>query len=340
MTPLSDRITRYLERCEPAVSHQRGHNRTFSIAAKLTWGFGLSVEQALPFMVEYNRQCVPPWSEYDLHHKLHDALHHSGHTKPRGYLLGANVDYIPTNKPPLKPEPPWPQPYLDTIDKIVSNGPRLYDLWEQSPVRLGNVGSHAEEIIDTLFPGNPLLCCAKGNREFVTRRREVWRGRLAGLPLMVPNPMLSITGQTQSGRGSEHSKAATARRVYQVIEFDFSELDKTGEETLWASLVRKWKQSGIEIADACAGLILHLREQLPTLVCCIHSGGKSLHGWFRVLDKLTAPEQKRFMRLAVSLGADRATWIKSQFVRIPDGQRDNGKPQTCYYLDPKEAVTA
>jgi hypothetical protein len=46
------------------------------------------------------------------------------------------------------------------------------------------------------------------------------------------------------------------------------------------------------------------------------------------------------MRLAVSLGADKTTWTKSQLVRIPDGLRENGVRQVCYYLDPKEAVTA
>jgi hypothetical protein len=340
MTPHSNRVTQYLKLCEPAVSGQHGHDRTFAIATKLTWGFGLSVEQAWPFMDEYNRRCSPPWSEHDLRRKLDQALRHPEHTKPRGYLLGSSAGSVPMSMPLPKPEPLWPQPDLLTINKIVCTGPGLYDLWEQSPVQLGGSGSHAEEIVDILFPGNPLLCCAKSNREFVTRRREAWRGRLKNLPVMVPNPMLSVNGQTQSGRTSEHTKEATARRVYQVIEFDFSAKDKRGNNTIWTPLIRMWADKGIEIADACACLLLYLREQLPTLVCCTHSGGKSLHGWFRVLDKLTSTDQKQFMRLAVSLGADRATWIKSQFVRIPDGRRDNGKPQTCYYLNPKEAVMA
>ncbi len=41
------------------------------------------------------------------------------------------------------------------------------------------------------------------------------------------------------------------------------------------------------------------------------------------------------MRYAVALGADRATWTRSQFVRMPGGTRDNGKPQTIYFFNPK-----
>ena len=37
---------------------------------------------------------------------------------------------------------------------------------------------------------------------------------------------------------------------------------------------------------------------------------------------------RRFMNYAVSLGADPATWTRSQFVRMPDGARDHGKRQT------------
>jgi hypothetical protein len=251
----------------------------------------------------------------------------------QGEQLGGYYRLVP------KAEPTWPAPDLAAINQIVSGGPGLCDLWESSPVQFGDSDSHTEQIVDILFPGNPLLCVGKSNHEFATRRREVWRGRLASLPLIVPNPMLSVTGQTQDGRQSEHTKSATAKPVYQVVEFDFSEQDKNGKETLWAPLVRKWRSSQTELADACASLILYLREQLPTLVCACHSGRRSLHGWFRVFE-LTPAARKAFMKRAVALGADRATWVESQFVRIPDGLRDSDRRQTCYLLDPNEGVKA
>jgi hypothetical protein len=75
------------------------------------------------------------------------------------------------------------------------------------------------------------------------------------------------------------------------------------------------------------------------LVLAVHSGGKSLHGWFFVAGQ---PDEKieRFFRYAVSLGADPATWTKSQFVRMPDGTRDNGIRQTVYFTNFKPLEVA
>ena len=40
------------------------------------------------------------------------------------------------------------------------------------------------------------------------------------------------------------------------------------------------------------------------------------------------------MRHAVELGADKATWSRSQFVRLPAGLRDTGARQSVFYFDP------
>ena len=104
----------------------------------------------------------------------------------------------------------------------------------------------------------------------------------------------------------------------------------------WAPLIREWRDAGVTVADACAALHLHLATLLP-LVAVVHSAGKSLHGWYYVSDK-TDVELRPFMDYAVSLGADHATWLRSQFVRLPDGLRENGRRQVTYYLDPGKAV--
>jgi hypothetical protein len=213
----------------------------------------------------------------------------------------------------------------------------LVDLAEQSPVRFDDEHSHAEEIIDIIFPGDPLLCVGKGRYRFATRRREVWRGHLHRLPLIVPNPMLDYVGHTTEGRWGEHTKEQTARPVYLVIEFDFCEFVRDGKTpSCLAPAVREWREHAITVADTCAALHLHLAKRLP-LICVTHSGGKSLHGWYYVFDRREA-ELRHFMGYAVSLGADRATWTRSQFVRIPDGLRENGTRQRVFYFDPGKAV--
>ena len=85
--------------------------------------------------------------------------------------------------------------------------------------------------------------------------------------------------------------------------------------------------------DLCAALLLHLAEKAP-LALAVHSGGKSLHGWFYCAD---VPEEKILgvFNYAVSLGADRANWTRSQFARMPDGLRENGRRQTVYFFNPE-----
>src|SRR5260221_3330644 len=201
---------------------------------------------------------------------------------------------------PLPPVPPaWPPADLERIRRIVASGAGLCDLVERSPLRFEDGESHTEEIIDILFPGDPLLCVGKSQSCFATRRREIWRGHLSALPLIVPNPMLGVLGKTKvENRLSEHTLEQTARRVYLVIEFDISEYARDGTTpSEWAPLVREWRDSGITVADACAALHLHLATLLP-LVCVVYSGGKSLHGWYLAYRK---PEVKlrAFMSYAV-----------------------------------------
>jgi hypothetical protein len=160
-----------------------------------------------------------------------------------------------------------------------------------------------------MFPGNPLLCCGKNARKFATRTRDEWRGHLASQALIVPNFMSALTGLTRDGRTSAHTLANTGPRRFLVVEFDTGSFDDH------------------------AALLAHLGSRAP-LTVAVHSGHKSLHGWFYCADQ---PEARvlKFFRYAVSLGADPALWTRSQFARMPDGTRDDGKPQRAFYFNPR-----
>ena len=205
--------------------------------------------------------------------------------------------------------PAWPGVNAEQREAVIASGLGLVDLWEVSPVRFEDSEPHTERIIDGLFPGNPLLCVGKSNHLFATRPREQWRGKLAEAQLIVPSPMSASTGHTQEGKESEHTLENTGPRRFLVIEQDRGN------------------------ADEQAAVLLHLAERAP-LALAVHSGSKSIHGWFVASGQ---PEERlrRFMRYAVALGADRATWTRSQFVRMPDGARDNGNRQTVYFLNPE-----
>lgn len=208
---------------------------------------------------------------------------------------------------------PWPERDNHRVETILQNGRGLADLWEASNVTIADNHQHTECVIDLLFPGNPLLCCGATQSDFDTQTREIWRNKLRRLQFIVPSPMTSVFGQTKDGRPSKHTLANTGPRRFLVCEFDQG------------------------TTDTHAALLLHLGGFAP-LVCVVHSGGKSLHGWFLVEGQLEDRVHK-FFRYAVSLGADPHTWTRSQFVRMPDGTRDTGCRQTVYYLNPNPLKT-
>ncbi|MEI9866390.1 MAG: hypothetical protein WDN00_17910 [Limisphaerales bacterium] len=208
---------------------------------------------------------------------------------------------------PIYPAKKWPSVNKEQREAIVRENGGLADLWELSRPRIDDNGHHTEEIIDQLFPGNPLLCCGKSNSDFDTKPREDWRGELSSLQLIVPSPMCACEGVTKEGKSSKHTLSNTGDRRFLICEFD------TGT------------------TDEHAALLIHLAGFAP-MVCAVHSGGKSLHGWFFVAGH-AEEKVRKFFRYAVSLGADRATWTRSQFVRMPDGARDNGNRQIVFFLN-------
>jgi len=213
--------------------------------------------------------------------------------------------------------PRWPEVDQEKRKAVIASGLGLVDLWEASTIRFDDSDAHTEEIIDRLFPGsNPLLCCGLSKKVFDTKPREEWRGELSTLQLIVPSAMSAITGRTKDGRESKHTEDNTGPRWELVVEFDQGTIDEH------------------------AALLWHLADYAP-LVCAVHSGGKSLQGWFFTHQSQPLEKIEKFFRYAVSLGADPATWPRSQFVRMPDGLRDNGKRQTVFYLNfkPLEVIT-
>lgn len=227
------------------------------------------------------------------------------------------------------------QPSVDynRIDKIVRSGCGIYDLWEQSPIRFCDDQAHTEEIIDTIFPGNPWLCVGIGKYKFTTQRRETFRGELAAAEFIVAQPMSSQFGLTSEDQPSQHSLQNTGPRKHWIIDFDFCEKDKTGKDTEWAELVRGWTNEGISVTDACAALLDYFSLFAP-LGLVLHSAGKSCHGWFPCAGA-TQAQIESFTRDAFALGADPQLFRnKSQFVRMPDGTRsDNGQRQVTYFFD-------
>jgi P4 family phage/plasmid primase-like protien len=87
VSSISERARRYVAMMDVAIEGQGGSNKAFHVACSLVQGFGLTIDDALPLMAEWNVRCLPPWSDAELLHKLRDA-DAVNEPRGRGYLLG------------------------------------------------------------------------------------------------------------------------------------------------------------------------------------------------------------------------------------------------------------
>ena len=210
-----------------------------------------------------------------------------------------------------RPASKWPAVKGEARQAVINAAEiGLADLRELSPWRCDE-DTDAERYIDELFPGNPLLCVGLNMACFTTAPRESFRGKLSGLSLVVPSPMAALTGhRKRDGQESAHTLGNTGPRHFLITEFDSGTPDEQ-VATIW-----------------------HLRQFAP-LALVLSSGGKSLHAWWNA-EGIAEDVTGRFMRYAVSLGADPATWTRSQFVRLPQGWRaDKERRQEVFFFDPK-----
>ena len=90
------RAMAYIDKIPPAIEGQGGDAVTFNVAKKLVHDFGLSVENALPLMQEYNSRCIPQWAEKDLLYKLIKADNLTTTQTPKSVL--ADQSLSTTNK--------------------------------------------------------------------------------------------------------------------------------------------------------------------------------------------------------------------------------------------------
>lgn len=235
-----------------------------------------------------------------------------------------------SQRPEIKAKP---KPDPAKIESLARAGMRLADMFHASPHYFE--GPEPEYLADQLFPGNPLLCCGRSAMEFDTRTREEWRGHIAKQSFIVPSPMSARTGKTQDGKDSAHCKANTGPRRFLVIEFDFAEFAGKGDnkvETAFAPMLRSLAAEQITVQDICAALLMTLNETVP-MTLAVSSGGKSIHGWWYCAGQ-TDERLALFWHKALTYNADPRTWLRSQFIRMPDGTRDNGNHQPVIYFNP------
>ena len=203
----------------------------------------------------------------------------------------------------------WPGIDHAARNLILQRGAGLKDLIADSPVKPDETHD-AEWLIDALFPADSLICAGEDNDSAHTRRRDEWRGELGNMQYIVPSPMTATQGTNLQGAISKRCLNNTGPRRFLIIESDHG------------------------TADEQAAVLLHLAATAP-LALALHSGGKSIHGWFYAAGQ-PEPLLRRFMQRAVRLGADYHTFTRCQLVRMPQGRnRKTGNRQRVLYYAPE-----
>ena len=210
--------------------------------------------------------------------------------------------------------PRWPSRSQAEVDRVIAEQESMDvdGLKAQSPVT-EPWEMPTTEILDRLFSeGDPLLCMGEGVDRFGTKPKSEFLNELAhpeaNLPHLVPSTMSKLMGTTMAGKISARCRDNAGPLRFQVVDLD-DEPD----------------------FDDQARILWHLKEFLP-LIMILHSGNRSLHGWFYAEG---CPDERlySFKSRAALLGADTSLYRPEQAARTPNQVRDNGNPQSVWYFD-------
>jgi len=322
-----ERAQKYVLAMPAAVSGQRGHDATFTVACALINGFALSEGDALAIMREFSARCLPPWRESDLIHKLKSAAAAS-HAKPRGYLIVENPPAtVATSRRRTMAE-------LEAEEN------------ERKKLRLEAKARFALGALLALYRGG---FAHYGNRSpynlLACDPRDDWRLLLR---LFDPQDTVWIGKSPSDSAGAEASpdwQQYCATRFRTVAEwlkepecpgmFTCPSLFKPGSTSRCnANLVkRRFLVVESDLLDRnkiCS--VFQWLEQFSKLRAIVDTAGKSLHAWFETPDKETFSELKITLP---QLGCDPALFRESQPCRLPGARRPDkeNRVQSLLYLD-------
>ncbi len=192
----------------------------------------------------------------------------------------------------------------------------------------GDIPDTPEAILQRLYANDELICLGRSFADSMTRPLGEWLSLdLQHYQFIVPAPMTAPTGITQQGKESSRCLANTGTMRFIVVEFDFTletnpDLDR---------VIEGYASVGKTLLDLNAVMHAHLQAYLP-LAMVVHSGRKSLHGWYPC-QGLTDAQREQFMGYARQLGADPQLFRPCQYSRMPWGTRQTGECQRVVYFN-------
>ena len=218
----------------------------------------------------------------------------------------------------------------DALDKITADfiGITEADLLETSPIQIpespfshwGYALSYLYKPIDYLYVGPDRGAGGRYVKPFL-HVLEILENNPHGLPdypYLIVNPLTGVEAPCKDGKKmSFRADSCVADYRFCVVEFDSIPIDR--QFAFWAAMLMK---------------------SFP-VAALVHSGGKSVHGWIRVLCKnyqewQQKVEKELFQEMLTPLGADRMCRNPSRMSRLPGHFRaDKGQWQRLIYLNPE-----
>ena len=320
-----ERARLYVAKCLPAVSGQGGHDDTFHVACVLVNGFALDEADALILLREFNRRCLPPWTEAELVHKIKSAAN-TVHRLPLGHLLGTlekrGGRVAAKSIPPPPPKPKFKKSVLARIaGQLAGVADVARCLAQRSPVAVDRQDSAS--VLRHLYArgsGEKILIFA----EMKSQGQFLWEADhndfIQNRHLPAGNDGVWFLPQPVSGGFFPNPRCD-------------GNLSRRSEEAVTA-----WRYAVLESDEADADQWLRCLVQMPLRIACIcESGGRSIHALVR-LDAASKADWDRLMAplkpVLITLGADRGALSAVRLSRLPQAMRGE-RCQRLLYLNPQ-----
>jgi len=226
------------------------------------------------------------------------------------------------------PKGSWPNVDYELIRQIAQ--PEAF-------VILGNRNASlppaSDEILERLFPGDPILCTASEDKILRSDFLRNLRGSLSSLIYVVPSRMRKLSDNAVATPLQAPREETIAPREYLVITIDAC-LEKVS--TPGKPIVSCFSQAAglpdLDHIHLLSSVILHLAAHAPLAMTVVDIG--RMQAWFACLGEEES-SLREFMNLAVRLGCETEGWDKCMPVWIPDvmfpGDRPKNRPVVLYF---------
>ena len=315
----TERARQYLRQCPPAISGQGGDKATFRAACALVRSYELGEAEALSLLQEFNQQCVPPWSETELVHKIRSAAN-TAHPQPRRFLTEHKCQrMVLPSKPKFKPV---------ILKRIANKVSTIKDvvgfLAKQSPVAVD--WQDSSSVLRQLYgAGEKVLIFSN----LKSQGQLLWDANLSDdlQPQLLPTGNEGVWFLPQPVSGGFYPNPRLAGKI-----------SRRSEEAVTA-----WRFAVLESDEADADDWLRCLVQMPLRIASIcESGGRSIHALVRV-DAASKEDWDRLMTpikpVLITLGADPGALSAVRLSRLPQAMRGE-RCQRLLYLNPQPSGMA